>query len=293
VQPSDADRADVARTLSERLGTPAPGKLDVRAVGAFRFAGNDEILYIDRTDLHSLVFERASYGRSVRPLDDRVMGKETLVPRIEKLMHTVYPTKERPQFAEFDDEYAGAAPMKAGATPPDPRKLAVHVARIASFNRVIEGVPVFGSEMLVGLDGEGRIGRLRVHWPTIGAETVAAARRLQEMVKSKKWEVPKELRQPDTEILDVSAGVGHSGIADPEFRSDAVVRVLVRRTPKGTEHPISSTSYVYFAADGRQIEFSSFPPLQGSEAAGKAADRQAGVKAREIGSLRAMIDCAS
>src|ERR1700752_1025473 len=69
---SDADRADVARTLSERLGTPAPGKLDVRAVGAFRFAGNDEILYIDRTDLHSLVFERASYGRSVRPLDDRV-----------------------------------------------------------------------------------------------------------------------------------------------------------------------------------------------------------------------------
>jgi hypothetical protein len=47
------------------------------------------------------------------------------------------------------------------------------VARSAAFRRSLEGVPVFGSELVIGLVPDGTIGRFRLHWPKIDEEVCA------------------------------------------------------------------------------------------------------------------------
>jgi len=266
---SDAERAELLRTLAAKFAVADGAKPELNAAGAYRFAGNADFLYVDRTDIGSFLFERASYGLDPKPIDEKEYSREVLLPRLQKALRKVAPTSEAPVFAEFQDEFAGAAPMKTGAAPIDPRKSAVHVARTAAFVREIDGIPVFGSELLAGLDRDGAIGRLRVHWPKVDAALVSDAKKLRELVDGKVWQPPKDLQDPDTKILEVRAGVGHSAFADPGFSSAAVVRVLARRSARGTEYPIASTSYRYFDRDGMEVFFSAFPD-SGSSGRGKA-----------------------
>ena len=166
------------------------------------------------------------------------------------------------EFGWFQDELAGAAPRTKGA-PPDPREHSKLVARTVTYTRTIDGVPIFGSELLVGLNPEGQIGRLRLHWPTISPDQVKEARRLQAAVDARKWQVPKMLSDPETKILEVNAGVGHSAFSDPRFHSAAVVRVLFRREAKG-DYPLVTTAYQYFDLEGREVHFSAFPQTAGT-----------------------------
>jgi hypothetical protein len=275
---TDQERAEVTRVLSSRFGIAAKEPLEIRAAGAFRFAGNDHYLFIERTDLKSVILERASYGHTYKAIDEKANSKEVLLRRLSEVLRKVAPTSEAPLFSEFQDEFAGAAPMKAKMAPFDPRKSSLHVARTAAYSRMIDKVPIFGSELIAGLDSDGSIGRLRVHWPAIDPRLVAEAQKLQKMVAAKKWTMPKELQTRDTEVLEVSAGVGHSAFADPEFRSAAVVRVLARRTARGTQYPISSTGYHYYDGGGKEIYFSAFPVLPDSDPKSKLADGQRAAK---------------
>ena len=160
----------------------------------------------------------------------------------------------------------GVGEPKAFSKDFDPRKVSKHVARTVSFERLLEEIPVFGSELLVGLMPDGRIGRFRLHWPAIEPRTVKEAHQLREAVSLKRWDVPESLQAKDVEILDISAGVGHSGFPDPGFRAEAVVRVQYRKVAKGLEYPLSSTSYKYFDISGKEVQFTAFPKPSGTPA---------------------------
>lgn len=251
-------------TIQKLFEVKAGEKLEMQAAGPYRFAGNKQVLYIARTDVGSMAFETAAYGAANRALNEEENSRERLLKRIDAALDRAGINAPNRQFGWFQDELAGAVPRTQGL-PPDPREHSKLVARTVAYTRSIDGVPIFGSELLVGLNPEGQIGRLRLHWPNISPDLVTQARRLQAAVDAKKWQLPKTLSDSETKILEVNAGVGHSGFSDPRFRSAAVVRVLYRREAKG-EYPLVTTAYEYFDLQGREVKFSAFPRTAGTSA---------------------------
>jgi hypothetical protein len=64
-------------------------------------------------------------------------------------------------------------------------------------------------------------------------------------------------------VLEVKAGVGHSGFATPGFRQGAVVRVLYRTTSPDLKTPLQTTGYKYFDPAGKEIVFDLYPRVSG------------------------------
>lgn len=274
---AETERRDIVDTLAKRFRVKAGPELRVRAAGPYRFAGNKEILYIDRTDVGSVAFERARYG-TAGALEPSRIAKEALLGRTEAALRAAGFDVKDYQFSSFEDEYAGTTPKKGLPKDFDPRRASKHVARAVAFERSVEGLPVFGSELLVGLDPDGSIGRFRLHWPRLEPRLIEGAQNLQRAVQEKKWTLPKELQENYIEILDVRAGVGHSAFADPQFRAAAVVRVLYRKMTRETKYPLSSTGYKYFDAAGKEILFSAFPKLPGTPTEKKQKEAEPGAR---------------
>jgi hypothetical protein len=263
------DQTEVLEALRERFGLEPGKSVRIRAAGPYRFAGTDGLLYIDRRDLGSFAIEDVAYGTSNKSLATEAIRQENLLPVIEDQLRKARVDTPNRVFGHFDDEFAGAVLKQEAGRDFDPRSVSLHVARTASFDRVVDAIPVFGSELIVGLNQDGTIGRLRVHWPRLDPKLVDEALALRDRVQRNDWQLPAELRNDDTEILDVSAGVGHSGFADPGFRSAAVIRVLFRKSTRGLEYPVSSTGYKFYTAEGREIRFNVFPKVAGSPASVK------------------------
>jgi hypothetical protein len=274
-QVAAAERRELTDMIVRRFHANVHGEFGVRGAGAYRFAGSEDFFVIDRKDLGSVAFETKAYGMGDKPLEAKMATKEALLPRVEEALRGAgfeFPDK---QFANFQDEFVGAFhDKKALPEDFDPRKESTHVARTAAFERVVNGVPVFGSELLVGLNPDGTIGRFRLHWPKLNPEDLKTARALQYAVREKKWSLPKSLEGQDIEVLQVTPGVGHSAFADPQFQSAAVVRVLYRRTARDAQYPLASTGYKYFDRAGKEVVFSSFPVLPGTSAKLKVQEKQ-------------------
>ena len=261
---SKDEQRQLGQLISERFKEKVPAQSSIQATGPFRFVTTEEILYSDRTDVGSVVFERSHYGVSDKSLDSASIAREALLPRIETAFKDTGLRAAGVQFSHFQDEFAGAAEIKSLPREFDPRTHAKHVARTASFVRVMDGVPAFGSELLVGLMPDGRIGRFRLHWPSIDPQIVTEAKRLREAVAAQRWTVPESFRAKDIEILEVTAGVAHSGLADPGFKAKAVVRVVYRKSSKDPEYPLASTSYKYFDQTGKEVRITAFPKVAGT-----------------------------
>jgi len=84
-----------------------------------------------------------------------------------------------------------------------------------------------------------------------------------------RWQAPEEFRRKDTEILETTAGIGHSGFADFGFRSAPVVRILVRRSGGEGEYQLRSTRQVFVDSTGHEVVFSAFPAVPGAPADSK------------------------
>jgi hypothetical protein len=234
------------------------------AAGSYRLINTPRFRYIDRTDTGSVAFENPNYGTTLKPLEAAAVSKEVLLPRLEASLKKAGLDTSGMRFARFQDEFAAAGQPSSLPRNFDPRKAGIRVARTALYERDIEGVPVFGSELIVGLMPEGDIGRLRMHWPKIDPKSIAAAQALQKTVRSGAWKTPESLHRKDTKILDVSAGVGHSGFADPGLKAEAVVRVLYRTQSPDRQYPLQTTGYKYFNEAGQEISFHVFPRLPGT-----------------------------
>jgi hypothetical protein len=141
-----------------------------------------------------------------------------------------------------------------------PSAAGLHMARTAAvYERNVKGLPVFGSELLVGLMADGQIGRLRMHRPVLDARVIEGALALDKMVASGAWKLPLSVQGKRTKVLEVKAGVGHSGFATPGFRQGAVVRVLYRTTSPDLKTPLQTTGYKYFDPAGKEIVFDLYP----------------------------------
>ena len=261
-KPRDVSRQEnneLRDLLGRRFGAKITGKTGYRAAGPFRFVGDEDFLYIDRTDVGSVAFERPSYGNPANVQARVQLTRDVLLRRVQMALRGTDLDVPNRRFSEFQDEFVGAAQPARLSKSFDPRKASKLVARTLNFQRVENGLPVFGSEFLIGLGPDGRIGRLRKHWPQIDASLIAKAAELQKAFRSGRWKVPEEFRGDDFKIIEVTPGIGHSSFADPGFRADAVVRIIFRRTARGTQYPISSTGYKYFDSSGREVVFSKFP----------------------------------
>lgn len=256
---NQAENQELTDIISKRFRISITKETKFRGAGSFRFVGSPEFFCIDRTDVHSIAFERPDYGDPYKTANSQLLDKETLLKRIETVLRENDLDVPGRRFAEFQDEFAGAVQPAKISKDFDPRKGSRLVARTVNFDRVEGGIPYFGSELLIGLNSDGNIGRFRRHWPTVDPAIIQKARELQRAVRAGQWKTPSEFRGEGIEILDVTPGVGHSSFADLGFRADAVVRVTVHKTAKGTQYPLSSTSYKYFDAAGREVRFSSFP----------------------------------
>jgi hypothetical protein len=261
---SPEEQTELKRAILGRFVIKLPQIVQFAAAGHFRFVKSEEFQFIDRIDLGSIAFEDARYGVTQRALNPAAVTEDILLPRIKTALAKVGIEAHGMTFAGFQDEFSGAALPATLPRSFDPRKNSLQVARTATFNRRERGVPIFGSELLIGLMPDGRIGRLRLHWPELEPAILAEAQKLQELVERQRWTIPEELEDPAIEILDISAGVGHSGFATPGFSARPVVRILVRKTGKDTEHPLASTRYKYFDVNGREVQFNKFPQISGT-----------------------------
>jgi len=266
-QLSASERKEMTDMIAKRFHAGVRGKPGMRAAGAYRFLSTEELFVIDRKDLGSLAYETKAYGTGNKPLEAKLISQDALLPRVDEALRGAGLEIPDKQFARFQDEFVGAFhDRKALPEGFDPRKESLHVARTVAFQRVVDGVPVFGSELLVGLNPDGSIGRLRMHWPKLNPDELKAARELQAAMKEKKWNLPRSFEEEGVDVLDVTPGIGHSAFADPRFKSAAVVRVLYRRTAKGTQYPISSTAYKFFDRAGKEVLFTSFPAVPATPA---------------------------
>jgi hypothetical protein len=265
----DSERAELEKLLFERFGRKLPSDAEFLGAGPFRFIRSSELLYIDRTDTGSIAFELADYGIHDEALEPGAIDREVLLPRIDQALERAGLRFAGRGFDSFQDEFAGAAEPERLPSDFDPRRSSLHVGRTASFARMVDEAPVFGSELVVGLMPDGSIGRFRSHWPEIPENVVRAVPSLRRAVQGQEWRVPEEMRQPGLELLEVSAGIAQTGFAMPGLRQAAVVRVLYRKRATDTEHPIASTGYRYFDAEGREVRLSVYPELPTSSEAEK------------------------
>jgi hypothetical protein len=261
---SAAERDDVTKLIGSRFNQPPVSDMGFTAAGPFRFVNAPTFLYIDRVDVGSVAFEQARYGVANAAIDPASIEREALLARTQAALARTGLRAEGLRFDAFLDEFAGAAQPKALSIDFDPRKASVHVARTVAFRRELDGVPVFGSELVVGLMPDGSIGRFRMHWPQIDPRLVEEAIALQRSMRAQQWAMPEGLRGPNITVLEATAGIAHSSFADIGFEAQPVVRVLYRKTSDDKEYPLASTSYKYFDASGREVVFNRFPRLAGT-----------------------------
>ena len=269
------ERASLVRLIGSRTGKDATEEVEFLAAGPFRFAGRKDFLYFDRTDIGSMAFEVSAYGADGGFLDPDEIGADRLLARIDQVLAERELQASGKKFSAFQDEFAGAGQPAQMASDFDIRSASRLVARTAAYERDEDGIPVFGSELLIGLLPDGSIGRLRLHWPTIESDNLAEARKLQEMVRVGSWPVPEELRRDDIEIIEVAAGVGHSALASPGYREAPVVRVLFRKSGDDPRYPTQTTGFRYYLASGEEISLSAFPTLPGTTLELKRASNEA------------------
>ena len=259
------ERREMESVIRKTFQAEEKGEIHVAGGGAYLFATSENFFAIVRKDLGSVAFESKAYGVTDAALTPEQLDKERLLSRVDAALGKAGLEAPGRRFAHFQDEFAGAVGGRK-ELPADfvPAKASKQVARTVSFERTLDGVPVFGSELLVGLNPDGRIGRFRLHWPKLDPKLSAKARLLGSRLSDKTWKLPKSMEGPGIEILSVSAGVGHSAFADPRFVSAAVVRVLYRETGRNTEYPLVTTGYKYFDAEGKEVRFTSFPRIPGT-----------------------------
>jgi hypothetical protein len=258
------EQANVIRSISDRFGAELPVK--GRAAGPFRFINTEDFLYVDRTDVGSVAFSLSQYGTSDRVLDTNTMTTELLLPRLEAVLKKSRLQLAGHRFAGFQDEFVGSVLAQGLPANFDPRSVSRLVARTASFDRYIDEIPVFGSELLVGIMPSGNIGRLRVHWPKVNRSLVKEAKEMQKKVRENTWVMPESMHNEGIEIIEIKAGIAHTGFADPGFEAHAATRITFRKVAAGTAFPITSTGYKYYDKSGRELQLRSFPEVPGTPA---------------------------
>lgn len=101
--------------------------------------------------------------------------------------------------------------------------------RMARCTRNVEGVPVFSSNLLVGLTQDKTIGFMELHWPVIPDGVIKEAHRLQYKTKNG-WKIPE---QNGAKAESVEAGIIHSAAAGFVMDIYPAIRVIYTSEKEG------------------------------------------------------------
>jgi len=199
----EAEAARLRRVASETLRVPlesAEFRSEVNLIG-FR---SKEVLFSHRTD------SRTYFVQDLRPARER--GKQfyrgsdaEFLQRLREVFKGLeVPANEIAQARVLQEQTQEALVDHAtGKMVMEERRPG---KRWATASRQVEGLPVFSSRALLGLNEDGRIDFLELHWPAIPQETLAEAHRLE-------FKVREGWRPPALEaahVESVEAGVVHS-----------------------------------------------------------------------------------
>ena len=94
--------------------------------------------------------------------------------------------------------------------------------KVGRARRAVEGLPVWSSHLVVGLNGRGEVGHLELHWPRLAPEAVHEAKMLRAILK-RGWE-PPEL--PGARPESIEAGILHSSAIGFFMDVVAAIRVI-------------------------------------------------------------------
>lgn len=117
--------------------------------------------------------------------------------------------------------------------------------RFVETTRIVEGVPVFSSRMLVGITRDERVGSLEAHWPEIPKEVLAEARELQELERAG-WKPPY---QKGGVVESVEAGIIHSPAIGFAMDRYSVIRVIVA----SENDQVGKKAVLYLDRNGRPV----------------------------------------
>ena len=117
--------------------------------------------------------------------------------------------------------------------------------RLAHLTRQIEGLPVWSSNLIVGLTRNAEIGFLQLHWPEIPSEVLDAARKFEASVQQG-WRPPE---RPGATAESVQAGIIHSAALGFVMDVFPAIRV-VYSNPDPT---IGRKLTLYVDADGNDV----------------------------------------
>ena len=251
-----------------------------RAAGPFRAVTTRAGYYFDRTDIGSVIYLRRSFGSDSVTFDSTKVTREFLLSRIDSVVSKVAPSASGRRFSHFQDQFVGSLDLKDTATV-DPRTKGRLVARTAVFERLIDSIPVFGSELRIGLMPEKSVGELRVHWPVIKSSIIADARALRAAVASRRWSLPAQMRSSAIKVDSVTPGIVHTGIAQPAFFAAPVVRVVFRPVARDSVLKLSRPRAKYFDSSGAEVKLPVVPPLARTQSS-----KKPGVKPRDRASQR-------
>jgi hypothetical protein len=136
------ERKQLTELVWEHFKVRIPDQAQFQAAEPFRFVAADDVLYSERTDTGSVLFENTKYGISEKELNPALVERESLLPQIESAIAKTGLSTEGRKFANFQDEFVGTAEPQKLSSDFDPRRSSKHVARTAAFQRTIHEIPV-------------------------------------------------------------------------------------------------------------------------------------------------------
>lgn len=237
-----AEAARLRRAASETLQVPLENvefRSEVNLIG-FR---SKEILFSRRTD------SRTYFVQDLRPAHERGEqfyrgSDEDFLQRLRAVFKSLeVPANEIAQARVLQEQMQEARVDRAtGKLVQEERRPG---KRWATASRSAEGLSVFSSRALLGLDGGGRIDFLELHWPTIPQDTLAEAHRLEFKIREG-WRPPA---LDAAHVESVEAGVVHSPAIAFVMDFHPAIRVIYAPNEKGH----GKKAVRYFDRNGRDI----------------------------------------
>lgn len=230
---------EVAKALDLQIGKPTRRGSEANLVGM----RSDHVLLSRRLDSRTYFVHDDRYGVG-RERGTFAGSKRTYLSACRRIVRSLGLPLGEIGDSEVLTEQSQVAYL-------DPDRTTVHHERVLPGRRVVrlgrtvDGLPIWSSGAVIGLDAKGAIGYLQVHWPELPRDVLHEGHRLAYMLGND-WHVPAG---PGAEIETTDAGIVHSPAIGFCMDITAAIRVVYR--PK--EASLGQRMVQHFDRHGKHV----------------------------------------